>query len=234
MEAAHAFAAQFVALAEKAITLHGHFVVALSGGRTPQEPYHLLATDDYAEEVDWGKVYVFWSDERCVPHEHPDSNSHMARVALLDRVPIPRDHIFRVQTQLVPEQAAADYEATLRSFFASRVPGGSPRFDLANLGVGSDGHTASLFPNHAAVDESERWVVAEYARHLDAWRITMTLPALNSAANILFYVTGEDKAEVVRTILERPAAGLPAQRVQPVNGQVTWILDSAAASQLTC
>ena len=148
----------FVALAGEAIAARGLFAVALAGGSTPRAAYMLLATEEYAVRVDWGRVHVFWGDERCVPPAHMDSNYRMARETLLDGVPLPAQNVHRMHGEMIPEDAASDYEKTLRLFFGDDLP----RFDLVLLGMGSDGHTASLFPGMAILREERRWAVAHY------------------------------------------------------------------------
>ena len=234
-DAARALATQFTTIAETAFSARSRFTVALSGGSSPLEAYRLLATDEFASFVNWSQVYVFWGDERCVPLDHPENNGHAAREALLDHVPLPVGHTFRVQTHLPPEEAARDYESTLRDFFLKRVGARSPRFDLVILGLGSDGHTASLFPGTAAMGEKERWVVANHVPQLDSWRVTLTFPAIKAAANIIFYAVGEDKADILKRALTPPQQAselLPVHLVRPASGQVQWIVDAAAAARL--
>jgi 6-phosphogluconolactonase len=228
---ARAAAEHIVGLASEALLARGRFAVALSGGSTPRATYALLATDEVASRVDWGSVHVFWGDERCVPPDHPESDYRMAREALLDRVPIPPENVHRMRAELDPAQAADDYERTLRTFFAGQEAG---RFDLVLLGMGEDGHTASLFPGTHALDERERWVVANHVNTLDAWRITLTPPILNAAAHVTFLVTGQKKSETLRRVLNGPRQPevLPAQLIQPTSGRLTWLVDEAAASLL--
>jgi 6-phosphogluconolactonase len=195
----------------------------------------MLATREYSDRIDWSNAHVFFSDERSVPPEHVESNSHMARQALLDSVPIPVSHIYRIHGEHDPEQAATDYEKMLRDYFARREAGGGARFDLALLGVGEDGHTASLFPGSEVIHDGEHWVRAVYAQHLESWRITLTPRALNSAQTVFFFVTGEAKAEIVARILNpnEDAEPLPVNAIQPRSGNLRWYLDQSAAKQLT-
>jgi len=174
-------------------------------------------------------VHVFWGDERCVPPEHPESNYRLAREALLDHVPLPLANIHRIHTEREPAQAAADYERTLRRFFG---PGNAPRFDLVLLGLGTDGHTASLFPGTPAVQEHERWVVAHYVPSLAAWRVTLTPAVLNAADQVTFLVAGAEKAGVLDRVLNGPCQPdvLPAQVVRPAGGSLLWLVDAAAQS----
>lgn len=222
---------RFVAAAEEAIENRGRFTVALSGGSTPQEAYSRLAEPTLATRVSWRNVHLFWGDERCVPPDHPDSNYRMARKTLLQKVPIPQANVHRIQGELDPDSAADAYADELRSFFGSDE---RPRFDLIFLGLGKDGHIASLFPGSAALRETEQWVLAVFAEALQAWRVTLTPPVLNSARQLSFLVSGKSKAERLQEVLEGepPPEPLPAQLIQPLNGQVTWLVDQAAAARL--
>ena len=223
--------------ADAAMSTRGHFTIALSGGMTPKALYELMATDEYIRYIDWSFVRVFWSDERSVPPDHYDSNYRMAKEAMLEYVRIPVGNIYRIHGELEPQAAADEYEKTLRSYFLHGIHPVSerqPRFDLVLLGIGEDGHTASLFPNTDALNEESRWVMANYVEQLDTWRVTLTPAALNAAVNVLFLVTGENKADAVAQILEgeyQPHE-FPAQLVQPEEGNVMWIMDIPAASQL--
>jgi len=224
-------AATFVALlAEKRVREDGRFAISLSGGSTPRRLYQLLASPAYAEGMAWDRWHIFWGDERCVPPEHTDSNYRLAKETLLDRAPIPPESIHRIQAELAPETAAAEYEQQLLNVFgASR-----PVFDLILLGMGDDGHTASLFPGTDALGEQSRLVVANWVPHLDAHRITFTLPLINAASTVAFLVTERTKAgmlkEVLEPVPERPLP--PAALVSPNSGAVHWFLTRGAASQL--
>ena len=226
-ELAHAVAQDFVTQAEAAIAARGRFTIALTGGTTPREAYQVLGTEPYAERVDWAQVLVFWGDERCVPPDHADSNFRMAREALLSRVPIPSANVHRMRGEDQPRAAAAAYEKLIAEIVG-------PRFDLVHLGMGTDAHIASLFPNSAALSESERRVCAQFAKHLDMWRITMTPVLINDAARVTFIVAGAAKAAAVATVLEGAHAPrqTPAQIVAPHTGDVLWLLDRAAARDL--
>lgn len=228
---ARASAESIVTLSSEAIAAWGRFSIGLSGGSTPRTLFQLLASDDFASRIDWGNMYIFWGDERCVPPDHADSNYHMTRETLLDHVPLPEDNIYRMQGERDPAEAAAAYEETLRAFFGSDA---LPRFDLLLQGMGDDGHTASLFPGTAALRERERWVVANYVEKLDSWRITLTVPMINAAANVIFLVAGENKAEALRAVLQGPRQPelYPSQFVQPENGRLRWLVDAAAAQLL--
>jgi 6-phosphogluconolactonase len=226
-----AAAAEFAALAWDAAQSNGRFSVALSGGSTPKSLYELLASGSIPN-IPWDKIFFFFGDERFVPPDHPDSNYRMAREAGLF-AKVPDDHVFRVRTEEKDaDTAALDYEQTLRKFFGLR-PGELPRFDLVLLGLGPDGHTASLFPGTAALNEKSRLVVANWIEKFQTYRITLTLPVLNHAACIVFLVSGQDKAKIVREVLENENANLPSQKVHPANGRLLWLLDGAAGSGLS-
>ena len=218
-----------VTAAAQAIAARGRFLLVLSGGSTPKALFELLATPPYAGRIDWTRTHVFWGDERCVPPDDRSSNYRMAREALLDKVPISPEAIHRMRGEDPPQQAAAAYEADLRALFG----GGAPRFDVVLLGMGDNGHTASLFPHLTAVRETSRWVVAEYVGEVKMWRITMTPPLLNAAARVLFLVVGADKAAMLKRVLEGPRDidALPAQVIAPA-GALTWLVDQSAASML--
>ena len=228
-ELARAVADHFVARAAESIAASGRFTVALAGGSTPRATYLLLATDAFARRVDWARVQVLWGDERCVPPSDPQSNYRMAREALLDRIPIPPSNIHRIRGEDDPAASAAAYERLLRD-----VVGEDGRLDLILLGMGSDGHTASLFPGQAALDEKERWVVAHYVADAAMWRITLTPVVINMAREASFVVSGAAKAERLRDVIKGPFAPerLPAQLVDPTPGRLTWLVDAAAASRL--
>ena len=230
MAAAGARIATFV---REPLTERGCARIALAGGRTPEAVYRLLAEPPYRERVDWARVEVFWGDERCVPPDHTDSNYRMALEALISRVPVPAAHVHRMRGEVDPTAAAQEYERTLRTVFGE-TGDGPPRLDLILLGLGSDGHTASLFPGTPVVREAAQWVAAAWVAKFEVWRLTLTPPSLNAARHVLFLVTGPDKAEAVRAVLEGPLDPdrLPAQIVRPSEGRVEWILDREAASRL--
>ncbi|PYP16434.1 MAG: 6-phosphogluconolactonase [Gemmatimonadetes bacterium] len=229
---ADAAAGRFITAARDAIASHGQFIVALSGGSTPRDTYLLLGTEALVSRVMWSRVQVLWGDERCVPPDHIESNYRMARETLLDRVPIPAANVHRVHGEDDPATAAEVYEATLRALL--RTPAGG-RIDLVLLGLGEDGHTASLFPGNAAVQERTRWVMAARASAASVWRITLTPAVINAAAEILFLVSGGGKAGILRRVLEDPRRPqeLPAQAIAPSNGRVRWCVDAAAAADLS-
>jgi len=228
---AQAAAGQIVTLANLAIADHGRFALALAGGSTPRTLYTLLAAPEFASRVPWSHVHCFWGDERCVPADHPDSNYRLARESLLDHVPLPAANVHRIPSEQPPEQAAALYEQTLRTFFTGNT---TPRFDLILLGMGEDGHTASLFPGATTLHEQQRWVAACYVDRLHAWRVTLTPVALNAAAHVIFLVTGISKAGRLQQVLTGPYQPdrLPAQVVRPTHGHLLWLVDRAAAHNL--
>jgi 6-phosphogluconolactonase len=220
--------------ASEAIALRGRFTIALSGGSTPKNLYTLIAANASAS-LPWAQMFFFWGDERHVPPEDAESNYRMAEQTLLSKTPIPTANIFRVPTENPDASAAAEiYEQTLRNFFALS-PGQVPRFDLILLGMGPDGHTASLFPETAALQERSRLVVANWVEKLKTNRITLTVPVLNAARRVAFLVSGTDKAAVLHEVLEgnAPAEKYPAKLVRPTEGKLIWFLDRAAASQLS-
>jgi 6-phosphogluconolactonase len=229
-EAARVAAEQFVALAGPAIGRTGRFTVALSGGSTPRPLYARLAADHYRRLIDWPRVHFFWGDERCVPPDHPDSNFRAAEETLLARVPVAASNIHRMNGEGDSAEAAVNYEQELRGFFAP-APGALPRFDLILLGIGEDGHTASLFPGTAALDEAQRWVAAVYVEKLESHRLTLTLPVINAAAQVTFLVAGSAKGVVLRQILSRAEVDLPAARVRPAGGSLVWIITEDAAAR---
>ena len=209
----------------------GRFAVALAGGNTPKRVYELLATERFKSRVDWSRVHLFFGDERAVPADHPDSNYAMAHEALISKVPIPAKNVFRIIGEGNAHENARLYENQLKTFFAGVT---SPRFGLVFLGMGEDGHTASLFPGSDALNEESRWVVASKMERTKQDRITLTLPVFNHAARVMFLVTGEKKAKTLVEVLH-PQPGselLPAQAIQPVDGKLEWLVDRAAASLL--
>ena len=224
---------RFVTLVREAVTERGCARIAIAGGRTPEAMYRLLAEPPYRKRVDWARAEVFWGDERCVSPDHTDSNYRMALEALISRVPIPATHVHRMRGEVDPTAAAQEYERTLRTVFGE-TGDGPPRFDLILLGLGPDGHTASLFPGTPVVREATQWVAAAWVARFETWRLTLTPPVLNAARHVLFLVAGADKTETVRAVLEGPLDldRLPAQIVRPSEGRVEWILDREAGSRL--
>lgn len=234
----------FARLADQYVVGSGRFTVALSGGSTPKAMLSLLAADPFADTVPWSSIYFFWGDERCVPPDHPDSNYRMASEALLSKVPVPPANVFRVPAENSdPGQAAEEYAATLTRFFRTG-PGATrsgtaplsnlPRFDLVFLGMGPDGHTASLFPHTTALHADEQIVVANYVEKFKAYRITLTASVINNGRNVSFLVAGADKAETLKSVLEgsyQPEL-YPSQLIRPRNGTLLWMVDEAAARLL--
>jgi 6-phosphogluconolactonase len=224
---ARAAATQVVDIAQSAIALNGRFSVALSGGTTPERMYRLLATPEFSSRIDWKHVHLFWSDERCVAPDHPDSNYAMAWMAFIDHVPISMDNIHRILGEEDPVVAADTYEQELKDHFKSAVP----RFDLMLLGLGEDGHTASIFPGSTAAIEGHKLAVATQHPNSNQWRVTLTFPAINASANVSVLVSGSTKASMVRIVksgLVSPE-NVPATGIEPDGGTVTWFCDHAAA-----
>lgn len=227
-------ARRFVGAAKMAVSARGRFTVALAGGSTPERLYRLLASDTYRDQVPWQATHVFFGDERAVPPDDAQSNYRMARRALLDAVPIPPAQVHRMEGERDPLEAATAYEQAVRQDFGLGV-GQVPRFDLILLGMGPDGHTASLFPRTKALEDFADLVVANYVEKLETWRLTFTYPVLNAAAQVLFLVGGTDKAAAVRAVLqgEPNREEYPSQGVLPTDGTVTFLLDTTAAASLT-
>lgn len=229
----HVAAEQFVQQAHQAVSRCGRFAVALSGGSTPKGLYALLASD-FRSSVPWKQTFFFWGDERHVPPDHADSNYRMAHEAMLSKVPVPAENIFRVLAEEKDASvAAAKYEQTLRNFFHLQ-PGEFPSFDLIHLGMGPDGHTASLFPSTSALKEKSRLAVANWVEKFKTYRITVTFPVLNNGQCISFMVAGPDKATPLHEVLEGDAPGdqFPAKLVKPTSGKLIWFVDRAAAAGL--
>ncbi len=223
-------ALHFIECASEAIAEHGHFSVALAGGSTPKALYKTLATVELVPRVQWEKVHVFWGDERCVAPNHEESNYHMTFDVMLRHLPIPVNQIYRMEGELVPKDAAKAYDDRLKQFFQQK----RPRFDLVLLGLGDDGHTASLFPGTKALTETKRWVTANYVRKLSSWRLTLTARLINQAANVTFLVSGEGKANALRRVLagRYTPEEIPAQVIRPERGQLRWLVDAEAAALL--
>ena len=230
---AHAALHMFIAAAQKAIADHGSFSVALSGGSTPRALYRLLAkgppTEPKEWPFDWSNVYIFFGDERCVPPDHADSNYRMANEELLSKVSSPPQNVFRMRGEIDPQEAAKEYGQTLKQRF------GDGGLDLIFLGMGADGHTASLFPRSLALKEPKHRCVAHFVEHSttgQSWRITLTAPFINRSAEVLILVDGPAKAAVLKEVLDGPhhPERLPIQMIHPV-GQLVWIIDEAAYAQ---
>jgi 6-phosphogluconolactonase len=237
-------ARHFARLADQYVIGCGRFTVALSGGSTPRAMFSVLAAAPFLETVPWSSICFFWGDERCVPPDHSDSNYRMTSEALLSKIPVPPENVFRIPAERSdPEQAAEEYATTLAAFFLTG-PGVNrtgtaplstvPRFDQVFLGMGPDGHTASLFPHTAALQAGEQIAVANYVEKLKAHRITLTPVTINNARNVTFLAAGKDKAETLRNVLEgdyQPDL-YPSQLIRPRNGTLLWMVDEAAAGLL--
>jgi 6-phosphogluconolactonase len=242
-----AVAHDFLLRVKKAILEKGIFSCALSGGSTPKRFYEILGGSPYQTEISWDKIHFFFSDERCVPPDHAASNFKMIQEHFFSKIKIPSQNIHRMKGELEPEKAALDYEMEMRKIFSAAS--GFPVMDLMLLGMGEDGHTASLFPHTAALHEKKRWVTAYYVEKLKMFRMTLTFPVINAAQAAAFLVSGSEKAEIVSQVLggkklsseiSSAASGFsfeveqnfPAQMVSPVSGELIWFLDAAAAKFL--
>lgn len=230
-----AAAAFYVQTAKEAVVGHGRFLTALAGGSTPQPLYRLLSQPPYADQAPWAHTHLFWGDERLVPPDNPESSYGMTAALLLNHVPIPAANIYRARGEIAAAAAAADYAQKLAEAAPTSSPW--PRFDLLLLGMGHDGHTASLFPGPITTQEQTKPVIAVTAQYdgRPAQRITFTPLVINEAHHILFLVTGAQKARALRAVLEGPPdpETWPAQRIHPRDGRITWLVDEAAAAQLT-
>jgi 6-phosphogluconolactonase len=233
---AHAAAAELMRLAQRCTQNYGLFTLALAGGSTPKKLYGLLANDPAYKDFPWDKTFIFFGDERHVPPNNNESNYLMALNSLFSTNLVPEKNVHRIRAELPDAaQAAADYEVELHSFFHEGLRlGGIPRFDMILLGMGPDGHTASLFPGSPGLDETERWVIANPVEKFKTERITFTFPVLNAARAVHLLVAGADKADMVYEVLvqHRKETLYPVQRVQPTNGTKVWMLDRAAAARL--
>lgn len=225
-------AADFIAfIANSAIAERGHFTLALAGGSTPQPVYARLATADYRDRIAWDKVHIFFGDERCVPPDDTRSNYRMARETWFDHSPIPVQNIHRIHGEDDPAIEALRYEQDIARFYRSVR---SPSFDLILLGMGDNGHMASLFPGTAALRETARWVVAQYVEVMATWRVTFTAPLINAARHVAFLAEGAGKAQMLWNVLEGPYQPdvWPSQLIQPLKGELYWLVDAAAAAKV--
>lgn len=225
-----AVAELFAAEARRAVAEHGRFVVLLAGGETPRRCYEILAEAPLRDRIPWDAVHVFWGDERCVPADDLRSNAAMARRALLDHVSVPEAQVHPITCAGAPREGAAKYEDLLRAFFG----GGPPRFDMVFLGLGENGHTASLFPGAAVLEERQRWVAEVNVAEEGLYRVTLTAPVINQAALVAFLAAGEGKAAVLKEVLEGTADPriLPARLIRPADGKLLWLVDRAATRLL--
>ncbi|HEY0097333.1 MAG TPA: 6-phosphogluconolactonase [Pyrinomonadaceae bacterium] len=228
---ARAAALRFIEIARESTQARGRFSVALAGGSTPKRVYEMLAGEELSRELDWSQVHIFFGDERTVPPDDAESNYRMANEALLARVPLPEQNIHRMRGEGDAVANARLYEDELRGFFDGED---WPRFDLVMLGMGDDGHTASLFPETRALDVQAAWVTANWVEKFDTFRVTLTVPAINHARHVLFIVTGASKAARLQEVLygAREPRRLPSQLIQPHEGALAWFLDEAAAKLL--
>jgi len=225
----------FVEMAEEAVSARGFARIAISGGSTPKAAFELMGDpgQPWRGRMPWDKLELYWVDERCVPPDNTESNYRMTRETLLDRVPLGADQIHRMEGELAPEEAAARYESELRNSF--KLEGAErPRFDLIALGMGPDGHTASLFPHTEALHEMSRLVTANHVPQMNTWRITLTWPVINRANSVFFLIGGADKAMILKEVLTGPkdVERLPSQLIRPASGILTLFLDKDAASLL--
>lgn len=229
-ELSHGVASLFAATASRAVDQRGRFSVLVSGGETPLRTYELLAGEPYRQLVPWRSIHVFWGDERCVPRDDPRNNALMVRRALLDKVPLPEHQVHPITCETEAETAALRYESLLRSHF----PDGHARFDLAMLGLGDDGHTASLFPGAAELHEQRRWVSTARKPGEEIMRVTLTPAVLNQARRVVFLVAGHSKASMARNVLEGESTPdrFPAQLINPEGGELLWYVEEPAARML--
>lgn len=228
----HAAARYVVRVATEAIAVHGRFTLALAGGSTPKKLYALLASEPYRDQIDWALTEIFWSDERCVPPDSEESNYHLALETLLSQIPLPPTQIHRMPADAENrDEAAQAYTQEMQRVFGTDTV---PAFDLLQLGMGPEAHTASLFPHQASLHEQTRLVMPVTVPKPPPPRLTFTPPLLNAASHVLFLVTGADKADALQAVLEGPynPDEYPAQIIRPPRGEVTWMLDPAAASKL--
>lgn len=217
--------------AAQAIAARGRFTLVLAGGDTPRRVHASLSSPPWRDRIRWSAVHVFFGDERCVPPDDPRSNYRMARETLLDAVGLPAANVHRIRGEDDPATEAARYEQELTAFFAAD---GFPAFDLILLGLGDDGHTASLFPGTSALRERERRAVAQYIGGLDSWRVTLTVPTINAARQVAFLVAGSSKSQMLWNVLRGPRQPetWPAQLIDPASGGLQWLVDAAAAKQV--
>ena len=218
----------FAETVQEAVKERGICHIALSGGSTPESLYRALADSPWKESIPWKSVRLFWGDERCVPPDHEDSNYRMATQAMIQHVPIPDSNVHRIAGEHDPADAAREYSACI-----GELLGHNPVFDLILLGLGPDGHTASLFPGTGAVPVRDRIATEVFVPHLDAWRITLTRPVLNRARTVVFLVQGTSKADMVRRVVEEePSEAYPASLVRPESGRLIWMVDREVTSRM--
>ena len=218
----------FLRLSKQHISSTNRFVVALSGGTTPRKLYTLLGSDIFRNEIDWSNIHFFWVDERCVPGDDEESNYKLAYDTFLSKVSVRTSNIHRIRGEEGPDEAASEYERDMRAFFGTS---GFPVFDLIMLGIGEDGHTASLFPGTISLEEKTRLAVPVYTKKLKSNRVTVTLPVLNNADQIIFLVAGRSKTHIVRSVLagDKKRKQYPAGLINPANDKIQWLIDREAA-----
>lgn len=229
---AQAAAQMVIESAACAVAEKGNFHLVLSGGSTPGEVYSLLSQEPYRSSIDWKHVHLWWGDERCVAPEHPESNYRKANELLIRYLDIQKDQIHRIPAELAPADAANLYQQEMQMCFSGSA---FPKFDLILLGIGEDGHTASLFPGTKALLENKRWAVENYVEKMHIWRITLTYPAINAASKVVVLVSGTSKAKIIQRIFDHSARSkkYPIQSVNPSQGKMQWLCDESAASLLT-
>lgn len=221
----------FGRVAAQSVYRRGRFNVALSGGSTPRAMHSLLARQRHISDMPWQRTHIFWVDERCLPPDHPESNFGQAQIDFVTRVPLSSNQLHPMPVTLPPQQGSSAYKRELKSYFRP-APGRMPVFDLIFLGIGADGHTASLFPGAPADSVDRRWVIAVKGGNPDVFRLSLNFPVINAARRVVFQVTGEQKSSIVKEVLEGDSPDLPAARIDPRNGRLTWLIDRAAASKL--
>ena len=222
----------FMSTAKDCVTQGNLFTVAISGGSTPRDMHKFLAEEPYRSDIPWNKTHIFWVDERCVSVDDPASNLGLAKKDFLERIPIPLEQIHSMPGESAPEEGAKNYQEEMEKVFRAKEED-LPIFDLIFLGMGKDGHTASLFPGAKSPRAPGRWVIAVKGGDPNVYRLTLTYDVLNRAKRVYFLVSGKEKAPTVKTVLENKNAHLPSQVIQPVKGKLTWLLDKEAASLLT-
>ncbi len=222
----------FCQMAKETLERQGYFAVAISGGSTPRAMYRLLSQEPYMSAIPWQQTHIFWVDERMVPADHPASNYGTTKKDLIEKIPISGDQIFPMPGHMNPEEASSEYQTKLETFFI-KTANNYPVFDLILLGIGSDGHTASLFPGDPSAETRGKWVISTKGGNPDVFRLTLTFEIFNQARCICFLVSGKEKALVMKTLFEDPNAQLPPQKIRPARGKLIWLLDTSAASLLT-
>jgi 6-phosphogluconolactonase len=224
-------AKSIVTILQSGIRTSGSVSLVLSGGATPRGVYDLLATEWFSGQIEWAKVHIFWGDERCVPPHAPDSNYHMANEVLIRKIAIPTTHVHRIPAERPPQEAAQAYQHEIRKLFQLREKD-LPRFTLVLLGLGTDGHTASLFPNTSALQERTKLITEVFVESLKTSRITMTLPLINNAHNVIVLVSGKGKAGILSAVIDADVPQFPVNMIVPTSGSLTWMVDRDAASQI--